>query len=1402
MGCEGGVIVAPNLPTCHDKVYDFFVVSKGLIQAEAIVGIQRIENAGTSPHWPSRLLVRGDARRKMVRKLVRSRKVPAVLPFGPLPDQIPIFPDGIPDDEKAIDAAAITWHQAARKEWNSLGAEVSEFKDPKFKWVNAVGPVAKPTLATTNNACHWRQFAAMFEEVANLMVLLTDEWHVHDLAEDEKKFVVIKRHLRKAANIASGTMHPNSKDDPSLLHWIRAAIAATSCLEHPKVHMLVKIARMKAERHDKASRSASQKEWKVWLNGDNPVNDTTSIHPTKRAFLYVKGTAGWLRSPIGTMRQNDEVPDEDTLEQYDDLDGTDGHKLAPSILRWYPPGTINVDNRPIPLNDQAAIEHEAGGWAALWAEGRGYHLDIDTLLSPPPEPLQVAILKESAMSFPIGTGLGGDNVSPRAITRLTDALIWALCLLLAAIERTGYWPTAVQLVLIVLLPKSDGGLRPIGLFPTLIRVWMKARVQINRTWEAANALPSLFGGTGMGAQRAAWQSAFRAENAARLRSHWGGSLLDLIKAFEKIPHHRIVEAATRLGYNLWVLRLSLAAYRLPRTVGVDGVYSRLIIAVLGITAGSGSATTELRILMLEVVTSATRAFPIIEISLYVDDLTIEAWHKSRQVVACVIAAATKHVCDHLQLGLDLAVSVKKSVTLGSSIGIARKVALLVPAVTAVHSTKLLGTSAGGGRRRAVRHLVTRVKSFKFKKLRIKRLRSTGINTEMVTRAAGTPMLTYGVECSGMSNSHLLATRRPLGSALAAQGGGKSLDIVLHLADANGSTIDSAFDAHVLPVYTWALARWQVWQPTFEMDAALIGANILLLADPVVKWRKVTGPATAVIATCSRLNWTFTSATKILTDDGAVLDISADPPVVIALHIKNAVRRWRLNRIIESLPHLVPESFDLQVPTGKDSVTRLVDFTDTLGKILKGKSKNTKGCEGWKPEFKQSLRSAIVNGQWSQARIASVPGWADDTRCQLCMEAAGTLAHRHVCRATRPPSGWPAPPPAASKFRRKFDDRRKELLCTRGLLVLKVKVPRRPSGDTFQWFLQPPEDLPEDAWWFIDGSMFDANRAIVQRTGFGITIVAANGTLLGFGNGVPPDFVQDSAGAELWAFFKVCSLCAHVPLVVTDCLGILNGLKAGAGKVTGPKSKLARTWCLIAPTLDFDLQTAADRVTWMPAHTSQAAVGHAKDSKGNRISSIWWRANRLVDFLAKSAASPLRVPKWFCNALQDANDLCRHNAAKLGQVTHAANNFKKEVTTDGGGTQEVIVRDSVEHRRYVTKRKREEGQEVATGGSQTASLKDVFASTGQTNGSIGQQNGQPKEPKAPAQKQAKSSSNPVSYKLKTAHLKRNRQLREDFEDEQRLARWLTTRDLAPSTQPTAGEKLEQLRKRLRARTASS
>ena len=84
------------------------------------------------------------------------------------------------------------------------------------------------------------------------------------------------------------------------------------------------------------------------------------------------------------------------------------------------------------------------------------------------------------------------------------------------------------------------------------------------------------------------------------------ALIDLVKCFESVPHAELIAAAKARNAPLTVLRLSLRAYRIKRSIGINGVFSAAVIARRGITAVSGFATTELRILMSDLLLEVQR----------------------------------------------------------------------------------------------------------------------------------------------------------------------------------------------------------------------------------------------------------------------------------------------------------------------------------------------------------------------------------------------------------------------------------------------------------------------------------------------------------------------------------------------------------------------------------------------------------------------------------------------------------------------------------------------------------------------------------------------------------------------------------------------------------------------------
>ena len=81
----------------------------------------------------------------------------------------------------------------------------------------------------------------------------------------------------------------------------------------------------------------------------------------------------------------------------------------------------------------------------------------------------------------------------------------------------------------------------------------------------------------------------------------------------------------------------------------------------------------------------------------------------------------------------------------------------------------------------------------------------------------------------------------------------------------------------------------------------------------------------------------------------------------------------------------------------------------------------------------------------------MPSWnITDSSCQLCKSAPGTIEHRFDCPATRPPGGWPAPPPEAAELSDGLGAQRRQWLRTRGLLVLRIPAPPDRGEGFFNW----------------------------------------------------------------------------------------------------------------------------------------------------------------------------------------------------------------------------------------------------------------------------------------------------------------------------------------------------------------
>ena len=200
----------------------------------------------------------------------------------------------------------------------------------------------------------------------------------------------------------------------------------------------------------------------------------------KRQHLLTRTATGWIPTKVDKEEAN-------VAAEPEELDG-----LSPGQLEEV---TRMPDGCATPLSAQQVANAERITWGREWAASdERIEPDWGCGVAEAPPELLLVTFKAMLATFPCGTGLGWDDLHPRALLRLPDEVLEAIIAILRRCEREGSWPLAVRLVVVVLLPKSDGGFRPIGLLPLLPRIWMRTRRDVAQAWERRNARSYLYGG--------------------------------------------------------------------------------------------------------------------------------------------------------------------------------------------------------------------------------------------------------------------------------------------------------------------------------------------------------------------------------------------------------------------------------------------------------------------------------------------------------------------------------------------------------------------------------------------------------------------------------------------------------------------------------------------------------------------------------------------------------------------------------------------------------------------------------------------------------------------------------------------------------------------------------------------
>ena len=514
---------------------------------------------------------------------------------------------------------------------------------------------------------------------------------------------------------------------------------------------------------------------------------------------------------------------------------------------------------------------------APWREQAAFHWAAEL------PRLTGADIARSAKTFRKSTGLGCDTLRPRWLCWLSGELLDVFARFLTAIEKLGRWPDLISVLLISQIPKADGGRRPIGLLPTLVRVWEKARKPCMEAWRLTVARSYNFAARGKSANTAVWLQAHHAEVAVSKGGYSTAVLLDLIKAFEMVKLELVWIASLRLHCPPLILRLELEAFAFTRRLVMMGVTTDPVQTPSSILAGGSFATDALYLVMIGICDKVLIENPGVTLCLFVDDLTIHATGGNKAEVTQVLNKATSECVHVMEEKLCLMVSRgrsgAKTVAVHSDLGwkgsgtdprsrrrFAKSMGKL--GIVVARQAKLLGVDFSGGKR--VKRSVQRRRVIKICK-RKSRYRQLGRKaaSHVVKTGAG-PGFRYGAAVYGATNTAIKTVRSFSCSALGEMRG-KSIFARLTL---------SGYDAGALmatdPIVHWAVAVWDTLVSRDDMQCSWKNAMINV-AGASRPFCQVSGPAGAMVASARRIGWQIPSPFHLLMGCGTMLNLHEVAP---------------------------------------------------------------------------------------------------------------------------------------------------------------------------------------------------------------------------------------------------------------------------------------------------------------------------------------------------------------------------------------------------------------------------------------------------------------------------------------------------------------------------------------------
>ncbi len=854
--------------------------------------------------------------------------------------------------------------------------------------------------------------------------------------------------------------------------------------------------------------------------------------------------------------------------------------------------------------------------------------------------ITVADIRRAARSFRTYTGFGVDHLPPHLYGWLSDDLLGVIAVFLNTCEEKGSWPDSLAVLMVHLIPKASGGLRPIVLLASILRIWERVRVHLARQWRDRCQRQWDWARAGRSAERAVWTQTTHDEAAMQRGLQSGSTLMDLRKAFEHVPLERAWRGGKRHGYPLRLLRSILECSAFARRLTLLGAVSDEIFTLTAVAAGLTFATDLLQLAIMDTIDTLCIDHPAVRVCVYIDDITLHRVGTEHEVAAD-LAAATRQCIDGLERCCNLVVDRelpwqrtgrRKSIAVGSSAGLRRQLATSLGAlgITVKKKAKHLGVDYKPGAKRAANAAqATRWAHALRKRPRVKTMGPVGgahvMNTGLV------PALRYGATTTGIGEASLrkaaAAASEIYGSTL---GRSTTARLALRRTDPRPSLV-------LRPISAWVEA---VWCGTLPMD---LMSDAFRYAQKTVGLSKrphqeVCGGAGAYVAALRRLRWRAPSATTILTLDGDLIDLCVTEPRTV---IEYAVAD--LETIAAARSSVALDFIDYTGTRGmhRCRACRQPDGTITE-EVIGQREGDMKAMDIWRrgrfrhldgrpvPWFlpgaaflargspggvwssaKASVAALIEGGWWPQSRLAAVGAAATDT-CQACMQRTGTLYHRlgECCAPEAAEHRSSSCPPW---LQRQASTLLWNPLFARGVPAEPKRPPHPPEVQGWSALGQPAAGCIATGDIFTDGAM-SSIFGMARRAGWGVAAVDGDGNELWSMHGTLAERFPTVVRAELRAVLEALRRGVAPLRIHTDSQEVVDGFTRGEGWSTSPCRSGASTWRQIWPILR-DLQASGDVIiVKVKGHTC------AEDIAAGRTTKVEHLGNGLADKAARAGSS--------------------------------------------------------------------------------------------------------------------------------------------------------------------------------------